>query len=266
LSEEAMEDPAIVASRVERIAMLVQRKMCGLATEATDSGTIESKDSAWHETSLDEDVRAMDKQRRKNDSRNERMIRRIAEATSKGMSTDEAFRLAISDEGFPETGANDNSGGKDFFAESLFPDNQMDETTFTAPPESWNETNTTEIDEQHPAVKFAEIFLCRLTDLPAQASEGGFETTLIHGAMDMLGGLAQATASCSDHRVNRALAITQLKRALCGHAFARGAVFGLSGENAIAKEVASDLHQQLETIVTAIHELLQHAWEDADQQ
>ena len=54
--------------------------------------------------------------------------------------------------------------------------------------------------------------------------------------MDIVGGLVQATAAPRIERHERAHAIVQLKRALKGHGFARGAVFGLRGCEAIGKE------------------------------
>ena len=56
-------------------------------------------------------------------------------------------------------------------------------------------------------------------------------------------------------RIDRAIAITQLKRALTGHAFAQGAVFGLRSANAINRETSTQLHDQLAALLVAIHEL-----------
>ena len=95
-----------------------------------------------------------------------------------------------------------------------------------------------------------------------QTTDGGFATTLLRAAMDIVGGLVQATSDEWDDRTQRALAITQLKRALSGHAYARGAVFGLSSENAITKEVATDFHEQLESVLKSLHEFMSDAWDE----
>lgn len=78
----------------------------------------------------------------------------------------------------------------------------------------------------------------------------------------MLGGLVQATASEFDSRIDRAIAITQLKRAIIGHAFARGAVFGLRSANAISEETSTPLHDQLAALLVTIHELSAAAWDE----
>ena len=263
LSKEAMEDPDIVAKRIERVAMLVHQKMDGQATDATNAATDESVEVAWDERSLEEEVRWMDEQRRINNLRNEKMVRRIAESTSEGMSSDEAFRLAFREEGFQELGECDASNVEDSFAEHAFPESKTEES-FKPLPDSWDETDVSEVNEKLPAVKSAETFLKRVMDLQQQSNENKFATTLLRGAMDMLGGLVQATESRPDDRTGRALAITQLKRALSGHAFARGAVFGLSSENVIAKELSDDLNHHLESILASIHDLLREAWDEAD--
>ncbi|QDV44996.1 hypothetical protein Enr13x_48690 [Stieleria neptunia] len=59
---------------------------------------------------------------------------------------------------------------------------------------------------------------------------------------------------------HRALAITQLKRALTGHAYARGAVFGLRSDETITGEQSSQFHDQLDTLLTTIHHLAEYAW------
>lgn len=77
----------------------------------------------------------------------------------------------------------------------------------------------------------------------------------------MVGGLAQATCRDFDDITHRVLAITQLKRALSGHAFARGALFGLHSEEAITKKTSDRLHDQLEGLLDIIHEQSAAAWD-----
>lgn len=265
LSDEAMEDPEIVEARIERVAMLVQNKISGQADDHSDTATDDSDEDKWNEPSLEEEVQWMDAQRRKSDLRNERMVRRIAEATARGMSTDEAFRLAMSEEGLQIPGASDVSDADGSFNENIFAGGETEETSYAAVPDSWEEADEADFNQNHPVAKSAQEFLIRVMDFQnQQADSGGFASTLMRGAMEMMGGLAQATGHRLDDRSSRALAITQLKRALSGHAYARGAVFGHSSENAIAKEISDDLHEQLETIVASIHELLRDAWREVD--
>jgi hypothetical protein len=83
----------------------------------------------------------------------------------------------------------------------------------------------------------------------------------------MLGGIVQATCDEGDiedgdgeDHLARAWAISQLKRALSGLAYARGAVFGLRSEEIISDSLARELFEQLESILATIHELSAKAW------
>ena len=78
--------------------------------------------------------------------------------------------------------------------------------------------------------------------------------------MDIMGGLVQATSFDLDDITSRALAITQLKRAFTGHAYARGAVFGLRAEEAITQGQSTELRAQLGALLAEIHELAESAW------
>lgn len=257
MSREAMEDPMIVAKRIERIAELVQQKIAGQSSASLAMDVTESDQTAWNERQLEEEVGWMEVQRRKNDLRSDRMARRIAESTAKGMSARAAFELAMSDEGL-STELNDS------------PADATLKGDFTEEPEAdsasihrYDDAIESLRNEPHPAVTQAQEFLLRCMDLAEQhPSQRGFATTLTRGAMDIVGGLVQATSDDLDDRMHCALAITQLKRALSGHAYARGAVFGLASENAISYEVAAQLHEQLESILHSLHELKSDAWDE----
>lgn len=101
LNKEAAEDPNILATRIERIAALVQQKLLAEWREPSDAATHheDKSDDTWHEPSLEEEVQTFDRLRRQNDLRSQRMTRRIAEATASGLSDEEAFELAMEDEG-----------------------------------------------------------------------------------------------------------------------------------------------------------------------
>jgi hypothetical protein len=93
-----------------------------------------------------------------------------------------------------------------------------------------------------------------------ETQKSSFLSVLSRASMDMVGGLFQATSDSLDHNLHRALAITQLKRAFSGHAFARGAIFSLRSEEAITQEQSTQLHNDLESLLTTIHELAESAW------
>jgi hypothetical protein len=65
-----------------------------------------------------------------------------------------------------------------------------------------------------------------------------------------------------DTRTDRALAITQLKRALTGHAFARGAIFALRSSGGISDETSQRLDEHLTAILSSIHQLSSDAWDE----
>jgi hypothetical protein len=76
----------------------------------------------------------------------------------------------------------------------------------------------------------------------------------------MMSGLVHATSGDLDDRMDRALSISQLKRALNGHGFARGALFGLRSEGTITEVQFDSLHAVLESILSYIHSLAERAW------
>lgn len=265
LSNEAAEDPNIVASRIERIAKLVHQKMLGeAATEDQDSEAshFETEDAEWHEPSLEEEVDAMDALRRKNDLRSERMARRIAEATASGMTPEEAFELAMQEEGLgiptdEERSAESDSEGVDVAV-------QDDEPWLASlPSNSFDEASEFERREKHPAIVQAKRFLINLMEFEKNASSPGpFVSIACRGAVEIVGGLVQATCDTLDTRTSRAHAITQLKRALTGHAFARGAIFGMRSAGVISEEFSTQLHEQLAEILKTIHQLAEQAWDE----
>lgn len=85
-------------------------------------------------------------------------------------------------------------------------------------------------------------------------------SVLTRASFEIVGGLAQATSGDLSDLTERAHIITQLKRALTGHGFARGAIFGLRSEGTISQAQSDGLHTQLESILTNIHSLAERAW------
>jgi len=261
LSPEAAEDPNIVASRIERVARLVQQKIRGESAariqKTEDPLNVENDFDA----PLEEQVAEMDVLRRKNNLRSERMLRRVTEATASGQTVEEAFRLAMEEEGLGDFPSSDNA--------SVPSDDNWDAPQDIEPwQESLPSPSFAAADElqhriTHPAVILAQEFLMQLMNLDsAQSTHDSFLSVACRGAGDIMGGLAQATDGEFDSRIDRAIAITQLKRALTGHAFAQGAVFGLRSANAINQETSTQLHDQLAALLVAIHELSSAAWDE----
>ncbi|MGB7344848.1 MAG: hypothetical protein WBD20_11575 [Pirellulaceae bacterium] len=269
LSKEAAEDPNILATRIERIAALVQEKMLapgresGLGSQWREpSGSPETNtDEIWHDPSLDEEVETMDRLRRQNDLRSERMARRIAEATASGLSAEEAFELAMQEEGLEPLRSSSNE------TEDQTSDDHESEQWWleSVPPHPFEEASEKARRENHPAVEQAQAFLLAVMDLAKNDTiKSSFVSVLTRASMDIVGGLVQATSDDLHDNIHRALAITQLKRALSAHAYARGAIFGLRSEQTINQEQSEEFHRQLESLLTTIHELVETAWSQSD--
>ena len=78
-------------------------------------------------------------------------------------------------------------------------------------------------------------------------------------SMNKVGGLVQATSDELSENVKRALAITQLKRALSTHPYTRGAIVGLRHEGTNSPQRAEPFQEDLAAILTSIHDLLEQA-------
>lgn len=224
LSREATEDPNILASRIERVAMLVHQKLLADPDPDSTRGAASTSEVEfdWQEASLEDEVETMGFHYRQNQQRSERMVRRISEATAAGMSAEEAFRLAMQDEGLEAPTSRESEGLLHDELETQADHEPWRESLANDPLEAVEECDGR---ENHPAVDSAQQFLLRVMDLQnADGSVSEYASIASRGAIDIVGGLAQATGSRLESRTGRALAITQLKRALKGHAFARGAI------------------------------------------
>lgn len=259
LNEEAAEDPSILATCIERIAMLVQKKL--IADPPLPNGPAQSNSAVddWDESSLEEEVATMDKLRRRNDLRSERMTRRIAEATAAGMSADEAFDLAMQEEGFPIPRSESNEQNELDRSSEIY--SHEEPWLESLSPHPFDESSERSHHNEHPAVQQAQAFLMAALGLAKSDSvKSSFLSILTRASMDMVGGIAQATYSDDNDITHRAIAITQLKRALSGHGFARGALFGLRSEEAITQERSTQLHDELKALLETIHQLAEKAW------
>ncbi len=278
LNDEAAEDPNIIAARIARVAMLVQQKLSGnsdaiQADNLSNAEDSQSNESDWNESSLEEEVVTFDRMRRQSNLRSERMVRRIDEATAAGMSALEALELAMQEEGLAirtnrlgEVESSSNESATDEAVSNEAPSNEAPSSPLES--SSFDESSlamSADTDEPHPVLELAEQFLVTVMELAeADTTSSAFFTTIVRSATDMVGGLAQATCEPWEGRYSRALAITQLKRSLSGHAFARGAIFGLRSDKAINKVTSDELHEQLETILAMIHELTEQAWDSPE--
>ena len=273
LSEEAAEDPQILAARIERVARLVQQKICehnDTAKEACDrpEDHLPAESShQWQELSLEEEVEVMDQLRRRNELRGQRMSRRISEATAGGLSHEQALEMAMREEGIPVPSAEDNELDDDHLASSFDEDQREHPESWAAEfsTEDWDVADVPRNRERHPAVVQAQDFVETLLALEKDIPKfGSFHDGAYAAALEIVGGLVQATHEIEHDRIKRALSITQLKRALKGHGFARGAVFAMHSAQQIDQPTSQQLHEQLEAVLRSIHQLMAEAWNDPE--
>lgn len=275
LSREAAEDPEIIARRIERIAMLVHQEFSAerrhaldvpAADEPAPTGNASPADETGMETSLEEEVERFERYRRKDDLRNERMARRITESMAAGKSPSEAIDEAMRAEGLDGPGRRQSTIDEDeseYASQHEFDQEAVSEWRASFPEGTWLESDELTANSRHAAVEAASHFLQQLSRLRVKGTVAdNFVEVANRGAMDFLGGLVQATSRNANDRIDRALTISQLRRALSGHAFARGAIFALRSENAIELAEGERLFEQLETILDHIHDLAAAAWDE----
>lgn len=252
ISPEALEDPDILATRIERIAQQAWQSLVeGEPRQSeTEAGELQSADGDPDQASLDSEVDAMDRLRLQNEQRIEILNRRIEESLAAGLSVNEAFEQALSEQGL------------------LLPAGSpgvpvSDRQSATTSAEKALPCETSEPAELHPVAAQSRNFLLQAMQLGrSRQRHTGLFMMLEKAAFDILGGLVQATAgnNYAGDSSQRAAAIAQLKRALHGHGYARGAVAGLIREDLLSADQAEHLRAELARVLMGIHELCAVAW------
>jgi hypothetical protein len=234
LSPEAAEDPDILVRRIERLATRVHR----ILGRPAEHPPVEFPDEAAGEEPDPEAIEALwDELFKHNRRQQERLQRAIEERRSRGEEDDSAFDSALGDLGLdlPEedSGPAEEAGWEEAEPFTEPPDGDVDPDPFEAG------------RERQPLLQAAVDVSERLHTLFRETNDPRFAPglhTLFHGAGDMMGGLAQALSGSED-RDDLGLRITQLKRALRGAAFARGALFPL--RSAVTAEQFDELRDTL---------------------
>ena len=88
--------------------------------------------------------------------------------------------------------------------------------------------------------------------------------SLMGGAFDIAGGLAQALSFEDDDEFATGLCVVQLKRALRGAAFAPGALFPLRADGLIDEPIFEELHGTLQGLQNDIYDELRRRREGKD--
>jgi hypothetical protein len=253
LSREAAEDPSILIRHIERVAEEVHRILRRPAEhppvelDGDDFGG--AADPAATEKFWDE----IFKQNRR---QQERMQRAVQERRSRGVDVETAFHYALQDavpnvlDEETERSEGPWTGGEHApFGESLEDEAEGEGAGFR---DADDDRFEAEDDERHPLMQQAMALLERLDTLirdedPRFAASLGM---LFQGAGDAMGGLAQALARRDQGAENYGLRIVQLKRALRGTAFARGALFPL--RSTMSARQFDELFETLEQMETDI--------------
>lgn len=262
LSDEAAQDPEILASRVERIVKLVQRTI-GRPSEHPPAEIDESDDWTWTKEREAQWDAAYREERRKQ----ERYLRAMKERFAKGEDHKDAFENALRDEGFIDLPGEEAT--EDHFDDSpATPWKAASGATWHESPidEDFAGLGTDGFSrQQHPLQRRAFELMNRLLDGADGLNENGSGQVqvLLGGAGDMMGGLAQALGGpggddeFSLDTMHRGLAVVQLKRALRGAAFAFGALFALAREGDVDDRAFDELRNTIEGLQDDIFAELQ---------
>lgn len=255
LSHEAREDPEIVATRIERVAHLVHESFHAAGQRSVKEPSAETSYD-WQE----EEARWLQIDG-ENRTRQERMQRRIQEELLNGQSAEQAIEAAMGEE-FPERNQQNSSRQEtdpedeiNADHDAAFEESEPDQPWLESLPEV--NLHDQSDAERHPLLEQA-------TDLMLQFSEHGKDgnaaasQTLVGHAGEVCGGLAQVLPLPPSYDFDdstRGLAVVQLKRALRGTAFLRGALLSSAGDDAYRKTIGQWL-PEVETMQSEIVSLL----------
>jgi hypothetical protein len=245
LSHEAAEDPEILARRIERIASQVQRTLRRPAEHAP----VELPDEGDSFSGLARDAKATelawDEIFKHNRRQQERLERAFEDRLSQGEDAEQALTNAIDDMAPEIPGEESDSADEPWHNDEDEPHGASDDAGSDECDEQ-DALIATGNDERHPLLQRAMDLLHDLHAIFRDADTGHATSlrTLFQGAGDVMGGLAQGLSSREDDEENDyGLRVTQLKRALRGTAFARGALFLL--RTAMTVEQFEELHGRL---------------------
>jgi hypothetical protein len=247
LSPEAAEDPDILRRHIERIAAQVHRIV---GRPAEHAPVTFPEDEGLGVADPDATEALWDELYKHNRRQQERMERAIEERRGQGVSDDEAFDHALGDLGLEVPG------------EETEPDEEPwdhgEPELFAGEDDAADDPLADVRPERHPLLRRAtELWehlnqLFRDTDRRFEPSLG----TLFRGVGDTVGGLAQALSGREDEDdcADYGLRVTQLKRALRGAAFARGALFPLC--EAVTAEQLAELRRTLKQLEQDVYQEL----------
>ena len=218
--------------------------------------SLDDDDDSYSTPDPEASEKLWDELAKQNRRQQERLQRAIEELLGRGLDHDtalrEALREIVPDRLEEETDSSDEPWRGDehaTFGESL-EDEALGEGDGYS--ESDDERFDAEEKERHPLLQRAMDLVVRFGTVFGDDDNvrAPALSTLYQGGCDAMGGLAQAL-SLRDHGIeNFGLCVVQLKRALRGAAFARGALFPL--RSTISAEQFDELFQTLRQMETDI--------------
>ena len=248
-SPEAREDPEILATRIQRLAAMVHQTLGGPSEHPP--AQIGGDDGPWSEapgTEAEWDAFYAEQRRKQ-----ERVQRRIEEALAQGADRRTALEIALETEGIgfrAEPNHEDEEGP--WLVEALEPN---PEPVWDAAP----------LDQAtHPLQQRATNLILRvlkfMSNRPAPERD---PLDPVEGAlMDVAGGIAQALGPCDGESGDTGWRLVQLKRALRGAAFARGALFMAKGVGRLDEDDFEQLHGAIQEIEGALVDEMRAARRD----
>lgn len=260
LSPEAAEDPAIVATRIERIARQVHKVLARPPEHPPASFDADTAGSELDETRWDALFR---EQRRKQ----ERVHRAIEEQLRMGSDPAAAFEEALRQEGLIDL-PGDSDGEESPSASGAIDAGPDSEAWRASVSQEWGASDEL-LDEapplpahrtRHPLQQIASDLSLRVFELSGAIGDRGTSHTgiLVQGVGEICGGLAQALMPRVTRflDIHRGWALVQLKRALRGAAFAQGALFSLLEAKLISPEQGDEMRRELEQLEDGIRQEL----------
>jgi len=254
LSNEAREDPQIVMARVERLAQQVHQTLARPPEHPpVQLGDDESLMDFDGVTEAEWDASHQEQRRQR-----ERMHRAVEERILRGDDIGDAMENALRDEAIIGLPDDDDDDGFDAVDVGAW---EVDET------EPWRESLSEFVDDadeqedvseadRHPLQRLASDLRVRLygvshNDLARNCPS--FDVAL-RGVGDTLGGLAQALGSFlrDVNGLSLGLSLGQLKRALRGNAFVKGALFPLRSEGIVSEAEFEELRTMVEQLEDGI--------------
>lgn len=231
LSPEAAEDPEIVARHVARLAEQIHR----LVARPPEHPPVHFDDEEF-----EVDGRAFgsesqwDAAYKENIRKQERLSRAVEEREMRGERPGKALEDAMRDEGIVDLPGTEDAAGE---SDGQPPEPDLSAAAGNEGDEAWRKSLTEGADaggrqpdddpaERHPLLLRVRRLTLEALKLPDRKNTrpGGPLDALVKGVMEMSGGMAQVFYDVDDDGPY-GLDLAQLKRALRGAAFARGAVF-----------------------------------------